>query len=85
MHCTTTGCAETFDEPSKWVEHTLSGKKSIPEKPYKLLCDLLLFLPLSMAITLFFAYFHSTLFFLYINPFHAIGLLLYPLKTYQRP
>ena len=85
LHCTTTECAETFDEPSKWAEHMLSGKQSIPEKPYKLLCDLLSFLPLSMAITLFFAYFHSTLFFLYINPFHAIGLLLYPLKTYQRP
>ena len=31
----------------------------------KLLCDLLLYLPLSMAITLIFAYFHTTLFFLY--------------------
>ena len=81
LHGTTTGCAETFDETSKWAEHMLSRKHSIPEKPDKLLCHLLLFLPLSMAITLFFAYF----FFLYINPFHAIGLFLYPLKTYQRP
>ena len=56
----------------------LSGKHSIPEKSYKLLCELLLFLPLSMAITLVFAYFHTTLFFLYINRFHAIGLFLYP-------
>ena len=37
LHCTTTGCAETFDETSKWVEHMLSGKHaclkhSMPEK-----------------------------------------------------
>ena len=34
LHCTTTVCAETFDETSKQVEHMLSRKHSIPEKPY---------------------------------------------------
>ena len=64
LHCTTTVCAETFDETSKQVEHMLSRKHSIPEKPYKLFCVIcfFLFLLLSMAITLFVAYFHTTLF-----------------------
>ena len=44
LHCTTTVCAETFDETSKQVEHMLSRKHSIPEKPYKLLCDLFFFI-----------------------------------------
>ena len=44
----------------------LSRKHSISENPYKLLCDLLLFLLLSMAITLVVAYFHTTLLYIYI-------------------
>ena len=53
LHCTTTECAETFDKTSKWVEHMLSRKHSIPEKPYKLLWFAFIFITISGYYTIF--------------------------------